>query len=212
MWFIFIFPTPNCFGSSHGSSLYLLLVYHLIHVPSRRIIERMEYCTHCSGKLTKHSETSYECGACSHRHYRNPVATVGIALHKGGGVIVCSRRKYEPFKGRLDCIGGFVDYGENNEQALERELKEEVSVGLNDLSRVRYLNSVHAIYPWMGKEVSLVCALFIADIKPGVKLVAGDDVAALEEFDLHQTLRKEDFEDDWMYVLLSAAKAYLGIS
>lgn len=174
--------------------------------------ESMKYCMYCGGSLKKHSDTHYQCLSCEHKHYRNPVATVGIALHKGNGIIICSRRKFEPFKGRLDCIGGFVDYGENNEQALERELVEEIGLRMTDIGPVHYLTSVHAEYPWMGKSVPLVCAMFIADVKPGAHLIAGDDVAAIEEYDLRQTIRKRDFEDDWMYQLLAATKAYLDIA
>ena len=166
---------------------------------------------HCGHQVTKHSNTYYECTHCGHKHYRNPVATVGIALHDGRGGLICSRRKFEPYIGHLDCIGGFVDFGENNEQALARELQEEVGITMDDIGPVHYLTSVHAMYPWMGRQVSLISALFIADLKDNVTLTPGDDVDHLETVDLHQPIHPDDFEDDWMYTFLQSAKDYLGI-
>lgn len=171
----------------------------------------MNYCLHCGSKTKQHTKTYYECEGCGYKHYRNPVATVGIFLHKGDGVIVCSRRRFEPYKGDLDCIGGFLDIGENIEEALIREIKEEAGVDITPLDKPRYITSVYNEYPWMGMKVPLICALFIIDIKPDVKLVPTDDVESFEEFDLKQPFNEGDFKNGWMYELLQATKLFLNI-
>jgi 8-oxo-dGTP pyrophosphatase MutT (NUDIX family) len=54
-------------------------------------------------------------------------------------VIVCKgelllvERAQHPCKGKLDFPGGFVDYNESNEQALKRELFEELQLPIDDM-------------------------------------------------------------------------------
>ncbi|MFZ2411920.1 MAG: NUDIX domain-containing protein, partial [Candidatus Methanoperedens sp.] len=48
-------------------------------------------------------------------------------------------RKHAPFAGMLDFPGGFVDYEENAEEALSREIKEELNLELYDIG---YLLSI----------------------------------------------------------------------
>lgn len=51
-----------------------------------------------------------------------PVA--GVIIEKEGKVLL-HRRDYEPARGKLDFVGGFVDPGETPEEAAVREAKEE---------------------------------------------------------------------------------------
>lgn len=64
--------------------------------------------------------------------FRNPALTVDAACIRGEGKnteILLITRGRNPFKGELGLPGGFVDYGEDPQIAVLRELKEETGVG-----------------------------------------------------------------------------------
>ncbi len=52
------------------------------------------------------------------------------AIVKKGDKIVLVRRKYDPFKGMFALPGGTVEKGENTEEAVVREVKEETNLNV----------------------------------------------------------------------------------
>lgn len=58
---------------------------------------------------------------------KSPKTTVDLIIEKDNKLLLIQRAK-EPFKGCLDLIGGFVEYGETAEQAAIREAKEETGL------------------------------------------------------------------------------------
>jgi NAD+ diphosphatase len=84
------------------------------------------HCVKCAQpSLIKQGEKTYECALCGFVYFHNVAAAVCA-------IIVCNQqmllveRAQQPSKGKLDFPGGFVDYNESNEQALKRELLEEL--------------------------------------------------------------------------------------
>jgi ADP-ribose pyrophosphatase YjhB (NUDIX family) len=73
------------------------------------------------------------CAACGFVYYFNPaIATAGFVRGPGERVLFIRRAK-EPGRGMLSIPGGFVDIGETAEEALRRELREEVNVEVDGL-------------------------------------------------------------------------------
>ena len=62
--------------------------------------------------------------------FKNPALTVDGIVETEKGIVLI-RRKNEPYKGCWALPGGFVDYGEEVENALLREMKEEISVDVS---------------------------------------------------------------------------------
>jgi len=61
------------------------------------------------------------------KRLKNPVLSVdGIIIEKGKVLMI--KRKIEPFKGYWVLPGGHVEYGETVENAIKREIKEELGV------------------------------------------------------------------------------------
>jgi ADP-ribose pyrophosphatase YjhB (NUDIX family) len=83
----------------------------------------------------------------------------------------------------LRLLGGGVDFGERGEDAVRRELREEIGVELAD---VRYLGAVENLFTFLGRPGHEICLLYAArladeslyehDSFAGVDVVEGEQV------------------------------------
>jgi 8-oxo-dGTP diphosphatase len=96
------------------------------------------------------------------------------------GKIALIRRKYPPFKGYYAIPGGFVNYNETVEDAVRREIKEELSVDTK-ITRLVGVYSDPKRDP-RGHVISVAYELTII----GGKLKAGDDAAKLKLIPIDQ--------------------------
>ena len=86
----------------------------------------------------------FRCRECAFTYYHNVAAAVGVILEYDKKVVLIKRAK-EPCKGKLDLPGGFVDPKESAEQAVIREVKEELQI---DIKEPKYLGSYPNIYKY----------------------------------------------------------------
>jgi len=93
------------------------------------------YCPRCGARaFTPRKPGLLSCSACGLVFFINIAAAVAAVIHDGQGRIFCARRAQDPGKGLLDLPGGFVDAGESAEEALRRELREELGMEIESLS------------------------------------------------------------------------------
>jgi NADH pyrophosphatase NudC (nudix superfamily) len=92
------------------------------------------FCPVCgSNQFTQNNIKSKHCEACGFVFYVNASAAVAaFILNEAGELLVCTRAK-EPAKGTWDLAGGFVDENETAEQAICREIKEELNADVDDV-------------------------------------------------------------------------------
>ncbi len=115
--------------------------------------KHFEFCPRCSQRRRDEVGSSpFRCAACGFLYYFNPGAK-------------------EPAKGKLALPGGFVDVGERAEEALRREIREEVNLELADL---RFLCSQTNSYPYAGVTYPVLDLFFEA------RALGADSVAALD--------------------------------
>ena len=98
-----------------------------------------KYCSKCCSELKYHtSGRSCKCNRCDLNYYPryNPVV---IMLVTCGDYCLLGRNKSFPSR-MFSALAGFIDVGESVEQAVVREVSEEVSLSL-DLSNVKYAKS-----------------------------------------------------------------------
>jgi ADP-ribose pyrophosphatase YjhB (NUDIX family) len=134
------------------------------------------FCPACAvplvGPLTRQD---LDCGACGFRYYQNVATGVAAFLTCATQVLVV-RRAAEPARGTLDLPGGFVMAGESLEEALARELHEEI--GLDALPDApRYLFSLPNRYRYAGVEYATADAFFEIPVPSPFTAVGGDDAA-----------------------------------
>jgi len=83
----------------------------------------------------------------------NPALAVNVII-KDGNRILLVKRKFEPFKGLWSLPGGYVEYGENVEETLKREAKEECGLDVKP-SKIVGVYSNPKRHPW--KHVIAIC-------------------------------------------------------
>ena len=119
------------------------------------------HCPRCGAAAAKKGGQPFRCSACGYTHYFGPVTAVGcIALVPDGRMLLLIRGK-DPGKGLYGVPGGFVDPGESAEQAVRREVMEEI--GLKVLS-CRYLTSFPNEYVYCGAALPVTDLFFVIEL------------------------------------------------
>ncbi len=147
---------------------------------SEKIPPEFRYCPYCATplemKFIEGRERAY-CPNCGYVHYRNPLPSVGaIAYNKEGIVLI--RRAREPQKGVWAPPSGFIEEGEDPEDAVVRELKEET--GLEGV-----VEELLGVYRNNAKVYGDVLVITYLVKVAGGELKAGDDAddAGIYSFD-----------------------------
>lgn len=102
---------------------------------------------------------SRHCHACGHRDFNNPGTAVAALIIDDQDRLLLIRRAKDPARGLLAFPGGFVDAGESLEQAVHREISEEIGLALTQL---RYLSSHPNPYTYAGVTRPVCDAFFSA--------------------------------------------------
>ena len=124
-----------------------------------------DYCPSCgSNGIAFDKVKRFYCKDCNFTYFHNVAAAVAAVLEYDGRIVLVKRSR-EPRSGMLDLPGGFIDPNESAEDAIKREIKEELSI---ELKKVRYFASCPNFYEY--KEVPYcTCDLFFysrLDIPP----------------------------------------------
>jgi len=139
----------------------------------------MKYCPRCGHEVSKINKTQYHCNGCGVDNYTNPKAATAVYLFDEDDNICFGLRAHDPHKGGLDCPGGFVDWGEGAEDALMRELNEEIGLMRDDIYDLQYVASTFDLYDWHGVDEPVTSNYYYARLKPGTELTPGDDIAEI---------------------------------
>jgi len=94
------------------------------------------------------------------------------------GRLLLARRGRPPYAGTWDAPGGFLESGETPEQALRRELREEIGVGVR---RARFVGFATDRY---GPGGFVVLAAAYRVTPTSTKMRAADDVSEVRWFPL----------------------------
>jgi ADP-ribose pyrophosphatase YjhB (NUDIX family) len=138
----------------------------------------MNFCRRCGSKLTQRDFAHvYQCEK-GHVIFANASPTVGVLLMNDKAEVLLVERALEPGKGMFDVPGGFCDGAESLEDAISRELEEEVGLAPADYTTPKLLLSMVDPYEYKGEVIPALSVIFTARIKGEVLLTAGDDVAS----------------------------------
>ena len=146
----------------------------------------LKFCPSCgSRQFNSNSDKSYQCAACQFTLYIN-AATAVVAIITVKDKILLVKRRKNPGKGLFDLPGGFAEHTESAEQALARELKEELSFTNGS---PEYLCSYPNIYPYGGYTYHTVDLFYVIKLDHEPTLIPADDVSDciwVNKDELHQ--------------------------
>jgi len=136
----------------------------------------MNFCRRCGTKLANIQGHVFRCKN-DHTIFNNESPAVGVLLVNDKKEVLMAIRAIDPGKGRFDMPGGFCDGAETYEEAVARELQEELNITPDDYEHLEYIGSFCDPYAYAGEEQSVLAGVFTARIKPDVTLKPEDDVA-----------------------------------
>lgn len=138
----------------------------------------MEYCPSCGAKTlrTNYLPTKqFSCSQCNFVLFQNTAAAVMVAVCYQDELLIAIRGR-EPGLGMWDLPGGFVDPDESLEQAVVRELQEELNYTVTE---ARYISSNPNTYLYKDIEYKTLDAFFVVELNHKPVLEALDDVEAI---------------------------------
>jgi len=133
----------------------------------------LKFCPRCSGPFVPQNDFSFICSDCGLHFFSNACAAVCALIFDDSGRLLLTRRAKEPKKGMLDLPGGFVDPLETVEDALKREIREELGVTVTD---TKYFCSYPNRYIYSGLTYFTIDLAFICSIDDITKIKPADDV------------------------------------
>ena len=106
-------------------------------------LQHTKYCASCAGRLQLSvTETALECPQCSRIFYPVLAPCIIVLISKGEQILLA--RHVQHTSDIYTCIAGFIEAGETAEEAVAREIREEVGLTVKD---IRYRGSQGWPYP-----------------------------------------------------------------
>jgi mutator protein MutT len=136
--------------------------------------EAFKFCPVCGGEFRTNSEIEKECKKCGYIYFIASKPSAGAIITNKNNEILLIRRSRNPYKGSLDIPAGFCDATETLEQALIREMNEEVGIKVKNYE---YYRSVVGDYEFKGVMKRYMCAIFI--VRTEDTAIPGDDAESL---------------------------------
>ena len=95
-------------------------------------LDQWKHCPRCGAEVEP-GRGLVECGACGFRVYASSKPTASAVCLDEDGRVMLSRRGVDPFAGKWDLPGGFLEEEEHPLDCLHRELREEAGVEIEAL-------------------------------------------------------------------------------
>ncbi len=140
-------------------------------------VDSWRYCPRCATEL-EHSRERVRCPSCGFVAHSNSETTVGALVVDGDGRLLLVRRARDPYGGKWDVPGGFLDEAEHPHDGLRRELREETGL---DVEPGEFAGA------WLDRygtdpDAATTLNLYWAARTVGGEAQAGDDAAELRWF------------------------------
>jgi NAD+ diphosphatase len=166
-------------------------------------IRHFAHCPRCGAAAIASAGTSpagpFRCETCGFTLFFNSASAVAAIICRDDGRALFIRRAKDPGKGKLGMPGGFVDPGESGEQALVREVREEVGL---ELLGVRYLSSHANEYFYAGVTYRTLDLFYIGRVEQPDRADALDAVESIAWIDPRSVPLEEIAFDSMRQALL----------
>ena len=149
-----------------------------------------QFCGRCATKtVLDEKDMMLKCPKCGQVHYPRIAPAIIVAIRKGDELLMAKHSYHE--KIRYALIAGFVEPGESIEEAVHREVREEIGINIKNL---KYLKSQSWPFP-----NSLMLG-FKAEYESGEINVDGDEILKAKWFGKDEIVRYDsDISiSDWL--------------
>ena len=172
-----------------------------------RPVTSFAYCPRCGSSTTPALQAGpFRCAACGYVLFFNAATAVAALLVRDDGRALFIRRAKDPARGMLGLPGGFVDDGETAEEALAREVLEEVGLEAGPLT---YLSSHPNLYEYRSITYSTLDIFFVARTDHPERAAALDAVERIDWID-PLTVDLKEIAFDSMRAALGVYRARVG--
>ncbi|WP_100643596.1 NAD(+) diphosphatase [Alteromonas facilis] len=135
------------------------------------------YCGQCGSTMQRVNwEMAMHCYQCHHRTYPRVSPCIIVAIHNEDSLLLALGTRHKD-TGMYSTLAGFVESGESLEEALHREVKEEVGV---DVKNIEYFGS----QPWPFPHSLMVG--YIAEYAGGDIVIDDEEICAADWFRFDQ--------------------------
>jgi len=171
-----------------------------------------KYCPVCGKQFEEENNQLLICKHCGYHFYQTSKPTAGAVIVKkeketGKYRVLLTKRGIEPYKGYWDIAGGFLQNGEQPEEGLRREIREELGT---EIYNPTLFFAIADKYPREDIPVeasNTICLYYICSIDEKANLKAEDDITEWEWFDIENPPETIAFRGNKK--ALSAAIQYL---
>lgn len=151
-------------------------------------LQSFRFCPQCGGRgLEVRHRRALCCPACGFRYFINCATTVGAFIFYGDKIILAVRGE-EPHKGKLGFPGGFVEFNEAADQALHREIGEELGIQVRDMA---YLTAAPEDYVYANVLYKLSSIVYTCRVDDISRIRVHDDVTGYRLVDPRSLDRAE---------------------
>jgi ADP-ribose pyrophosphatase YjhB (NUDIX family) len=124
----------------------------------------MNYCSNCGSKDLAQMPNFTLCQNCKNEFYKNPKPTAGVILTFKSKILLV-RRNHNPGKNLWTIPGGFVESKETLEQALVREMYEELCLNITTQDKLIYFSSYNRGYQYKDLNYDSLFSIFTYETK-----------------------------------------------
>jgi ADP-ribose pyrophosphatase YjhB (NUDIX family) len=146
------------------------------------VLDHFAHCPRCAARATRTAgeRGPFRCRACGFVLFVNAASAVAALLVREDGLALFIERAKDPGKGQLGMPGGFVDAGESAEEALAREVLEEVGL---EIAPLEYLSSHANHYFYAGVTYTTLDLFYTGHVPDPARARALDAVDGIQWLD-----------------------------
>jgi mutator protein MutT len=166
----------NSLTSVYKNNTVITIINKHIMLESNYPSSVWKHCPYCGSKDLHWEKGTHKmvCGRCNGTFYINAASAVVAIIRNDKGELLFTRRKNNPHAGALDFPGGFVDLGERVEDAVRREVREELNL---HVSEIQFFMSMPNRYLFGGIVYFTLDMVFFCNCNSLSGLKADDDVS-----------------------------------
>lgn len=137
-----------------------------------------KYCPKCASIFEHKGGNWLKCTQCRYNFFVNAAPAAGVFILNDKNEVLLAKRKFDPKKGTWQAPGGFMYPGETFEEALHREITEELGV---KVKLIEYAGSMPETYNYGGVSLPFLGLFYTAKIVEG-EISPKDDVEEAKFF------------------------------